>query len=277
MSRTSASLALAALTTGCAFNYTVEETSQEYDFESPIRALEVDVESGGIEVIGTDHTCASVEEHTRYSRTPPRVEVFAEDGVLHVRSRCPHQRACSTDFAIEVPHDALVEADIGSGGVYVSNMDEDMGIVTGSGSIEVSDSGGVLDLETGSGSIAVERAGGELDAYTGSGSIDITSFYGQMAVETGSGSIFGSDIEAWAIDAVTGSGGVELHVDGTIEDLDVETGSGQVDLDVPAGDYRLRLHTDAGSVNVEGVQNDSGADGTITVETGAGHIWVIGH
>ena len=44
MSRTSALLAVATLATGCAINYTVEETTQDYDFESPIRALEVDVE-----------------------------------------------------------------------------------------------------------------------------------------------------------------------------------------------------------------------------------------
>ncbi|MBW2257977.1 MAG: DUF4097 family beta strand repeat protein [Deltaproteobacteria bacterium] len=276
MSRTSVLLAAATFTTGCAFDYTVEESTEQYSFEAPIHALHVDVESGGIEVIGTEHSCASVEEVTRFSRTAPRVEVFAEDGVLHVRSRCPNQRACSTDFLIGVPHIALVQAEIGSGGVRVAHIDEDMEILTGSGAIEVSDSAGILDLETGSGAIVVEQAAGALYAYTGSGAIDIMSFYGQMEVETGSGGILGSDIEAWAIEAVTGSGAVEFWVDGPIEDLDVETGSGEVDLHVPAGEYRLRLHTGAGSVNVEDVQDQSGADGSIRVETGSGHIWVTG-
>jgi DUF4097 and DUF4098 domain-containing protein YvlB len=268
---------LVVLTTGCALDYTVEETTNSYSFEDPIHALHVDVESGGLEIIGTDHNCASVEEFTRFSRTAPRVEVFAEDGVLHVRSRCPSQRACSTDFLIEVPHIALVQAETGSGGVDVTNIDEDMDIHTGSGSIWVSDSAGLLQLETGSGAIFVERSAGELHANTGSGSIEIASFYGEMEVETGSGAIVGHDIEAWAIEAVAGSGAIEFEVDGPIEDIDVETGSGQVDLHVPAGEYRLRLETGSGSVNLEGVQHQSNADATITADTGSGHIWVIGH
>lgn len=120
---------------------------------------------------------------------------------------------------------------------------------TGSGSGVAEGIHGPVDLETGSGSITVSRIEDEVRVHTGSGRIELDSLKGKVNAHTGSGSIQGAGITG-PITAQTGSGSVRLEQT-TVAALEAHTGSGGVNVRLPAdAAFDLYAHTGSGKVYV---------------------------
>jgi len=155
-----------------------------------------------------------------------------------------------------------IEANTGSGGVDLADVQFDVRAQTGSGNIGLDNVAGQVRAHTGSGSIHGDRigAGGTvntaakfqgkalplastgsaatgnsyLDFETGSGSIRLQSVAGQLRARTGSGSIEVEGQQGGDWDLNTGSGGIRVRLPETAKfNLMARTSSGSVSTDFP--------------------------------------------
>ncbi len=194
------------------------------------------------------------------------------------------------DLRVLIPRNKAVSIHLGTGRVFVNNVDGDIQIDARSAPIEATDVAGFNRYDTGSGSITITRAKGILGMHTGSGGVKFSDCAcDAVVVRTGSGSVEVSDVAAGELDIHTGSGGVELTAtdagatrvhtgSGGISarqfattDFDLHTGSGSIRAELTRDIKAGRIETGSGSVHIEMPEN-LGAE--MVVETGSGGISV---
>lgn len=111
---------------------------------------------------------------------------------------------------------------------------------------------------------------------TGSGDVLLTDIGGFLDVETGSGDVIASGLDATGALVETGSGNVALDFDDKPDGVDIDTGSGDVRVDLPSGSYDVDIDTGSGDIHLDGIESNSGATRTITVNTGSGDVTIRG-
>jgi len=206
---------------------------------------------------GSDAKVHEIADHPPIEQTGNIVRIGARHESLH---------NISIDYEIQVPPDAFLNAETGSGNVTDDGVGANAKLNTGSGSIHATGLQGGFTVETGSGSIYAEQVGtGDVKAETGSGSIELKNLHGGLHAETGSGSIKagGTPSAQWRLQ--TGSGSVEIWTGAAAFTLEAETGSGSIHCDREiASQGTMEHHHLAGKIG--------GGGPTIRVESGSGNI-----
>ncbi|MGD0347048.1 MAG: DUF4097 family beta strand repeat-containing protein [Terracidiphilus sp.] len=188
--------------------------------------------------------------------------------IVRIGTRHESLRNISIDYEIQLPPNAFLNAETGTGNLTDDGVGANAQLHTGSGSINAKGLQGGFTVSTGSGSIYAEQLGtGDVKAETGSGSIELKNLHGGLYAETGSGSIkAGGTLSAsWRLH--TGSGGVEVWTGGGAFTLDAHTGSGSIHCDreiLTQG--TMEHHHLAGKVG--------GGGPTVRIETGSGSIHI---
>ena len=133
-----------------------------------------------------------------------------------------------------------------------------------------------VQVSTGAGSIRVRGLSGPLHLAVTSGSIAMTDVTGPVWADAGSGSVTGSGPGPEALQAVIGSGSLQLGLEALPRDLTVAIGSGSAKVVVPAGS-RMRVLGDAGSgvLRLPPGLADASARATLTATIGTGVVDVV--
>ena len=183
--------------------------------EEPVAALNVDVGSGDIRIIGTDVTGAEILAKVEGDRN--HLAYSLEDGRLTLFEEC-NEEPCSVNIRAFVPAAVPMQIHTGSGDVHVEGALDLLHVRAGSGDVYGLDVSGMdLEVRTGSGDIdlRVFEPTERVAVRAGSGDVSLALPAGgyRMTVETGSG-----DRSVRGIDAD----------DGAAASLEVNTGSGDV-------------------------------------------------
>jgi hypothetical protein len=218
-----------------------DERSTTLEFTEPVRALDVDLDAGTLDVVGGADAVRG-ERSVRFRSREPRITEEIVDGVLRIRVDCAglFSFGCRATYRLEVP----------------SNVDVE--VSSGSGSLRLMDVAGSVRADTGSGRIDLHRIGGEVEA------------------ETGSGRITGAELASGRFVGDTGSGAIDLQFSSPPDLLEIETGSGGVNVRVPQERYAVELDTGSGTTAITDIIEDAGAPRRIEIETGSGGITVAG-
>jgi len=228
-----AGLSVAALATGFS-----AEDSATITEPGPVRAVEVEVESGQVAVVAGAASGAVVTRARRYIGAKPHGDDRVIDGVVHVNARCRVVRlGCETDYRIEVPAGVPVKVRAERGSVSISGMT------------------GMVEVDAGAGDVRLDRTRGPVKVTTSAGDVD------------------GVDMVAAFVDATTGAGRVRLTLAEPPGRLGLRTGAGAIDVGLPAvsGGYRVEAKAGAGRVDV-GVEQNPEAARIVTANSGAGRI-----
>ncbi|RRO13638.1 hypothetical protein EIL87_21815 [Saccharopolyspora rhizosphaerae] len=177
---------------------------------------------------------------------------------------------CHVDYEVELPTPVPVTGTLDSGRLRVAGMGEVRAEV-GSGGIDITDIAGPVAVRTGSGSVSVRGVSGPVEARTGSGDIDVERVDGRLEAETGSGGISG-EVGSEDVVAESRSGDVRLRLTRP-RHAALTTGSGEIDLSVPAERYRVESSTGSGDVEL-GVAQDPAAERHLELSSGSGDIRV---
>jgi hypothetical protein len=218
-----------------------EEVTETATFEADgISLLDLDSDSGTVEVVGTDgdqiRLVAEISHGLR--RTGHRAEV--EGATLVVRSSCPNFSTwCSVDYHLEVPTDLAVTANVDNGRITIRDID------------------GGVDVDSDNGSIELFRLSGSLTGSTDNGSL----------VATG--------LRSSAVLADSDNGRVSLTFADPPDTVQATTSNGSVEIVLPTGGetYRVDVGTSHGSTDV-GVRTDPTSDRVIIGRTSNGSVTV---
>jgi Putative adhesin len=185
--------------------------------DEPVLALNVDVGSGDVHIVGAEVSGASVVAKVQGERN--HLGFSLNDGRLSLYEEC-NEDPCGVNIYAVVPAPIPMDLYTGSGDVRVEDALERVHVEAGSGDVEGIDIAGLdLGVKTGSGDIDLRvRAPAErVSVRAGSGDVRLTVPAGgyQLAVDTGSGdrSVRGiaNDVTASSSIAVdTGSGDVRI-------------------------------------------------------------------
>ncbi|PZG15080.1 hypothetical protein [Nonomuraea aridisoli] len=116
----------------------------------------------------------------RWSRDRPTVTEDWDErtATLRLEAVCPDQPAgplCHADYAVSVPPETDVEANMSHGPLFASDLFGSVRLTSSSGIVHVMDLAGPLRVRTGTGDVLAERlAGGEADVETGSGMVQVS-------------------------------------------------------------------------------------------------------
>ena len=182
---------------------------------------------------GSDAKVHEIADHPPIQQTGNIVEIGTRHENFH---------NISIDYEVQVPPDAFLIAETGSGNLTDDGVGANAKLNTGSGSIRATGLQGGFTLETGSGSIYAEQSGtGDVKAETGSGSIELKNLHGGLHAHTGSGAA------AFTLDAETGSGSIhsdrEIASQGTMEHHHMTGKAG-------GGGPTVRIETGSGSIHI---------------------------
>jgi hypothetical protein len=226
------------LLAACELELSIDQGHDE--FEAPIHAVSIEVDTGDVQVIGAEIEGAAMDWEFRWREGCPTAEAYVEDGVLYVEAHCPPGAwACSTDFQLRVPAGVPVEATLTTGSLQLEQV----------------------------GAVSAELTTGELDIQGASGELD-------LAVTTGGIHAFELQVdEVWA-ELTTGS--IELEFDAPFEQVDTKLITGEISMRVPEGCYDLDLDVVTGAISTEGLSCDCEATAGIRAEVVTGSIDIRG-
>jgi hypothetical protein len=128
------------LLTACDDDATTE--AHDYRISTPVSRLSVRVDTGDVEVIGSDAPGVLVHEVLHYSHgRKPATSRQVVDGTLSTRHTCPHPRSwrehrCDVSYRIEVPRGTEVTADADTGDVRVRGMAGAVRVTDATGDVE---------------------------------------------------------------------------------------------------------------------------------------------
>ena len=205
-----------------------------------LTALDVHVDAGSIEVVGTDTDVVRIEAELTHGlrRTGNRAEV--EGDTLFVRSSCPlFGQWCEADYRIEVPAELAVRLDIDDGHLTVRDVD------------------------------------GPVEADGDDGSMELTRLSGDVVADTENGRVIGAGLRSQVVDADSDNGSVRLTFAEPPRRVEATSDNGEVEIVLPDDDttYLVDIDTDRGSTDI-GVRTDPDSDRLIIGRTQNGSVTV---
>ncbi|WP_176993191.1 DUF4097 family beta strand repeat-containing protein [Nonomuraea jiangxiensis] len=218
------SLALAALVTGCGIVGRETDTAS-YDVTDKVTAIQIESDSGGIEVTGSDREGIRVTEQLSWRGKKPVPSHETQGDTLVLRFTCPggwlSGGSCEVGYQVEIPRGLRVKA--------------------------VSDSGDVT----------LRDLSGEVNAASDSGTIDGTGLAGgHVVTKTDSGNItLAFSAQPDKVETTTDSGDAEVRVPEGPYNIAAKTDSGDKEIELPhdaSAPHSIRLSTDSGTIRVVG-------------------------
>jgi hypothetical protein len=215
-------LGLAAVMTGCGIAGPVSEEKVSYDV-SGVTALQVEADSGTVEVIESDREGVRVTETLIWTSDKPNATHDSQGGTLVLKFTCPGSWAlnmsCDVSYRVEVPRGVRVKA------------------------------------RTDSGEVTLQGLSGEVDASSDSGRIQATGLGGKNVIaKTDSGSIeLAFTAVPDRVQASSDSGSSEVRVPQGPYNITATSDSGQKEIEAahdPAAQRTINVTSDSGSVAV---------------------------
>ncbi len=174
----------------------IQRTERSTRTWAGVSALEIDADSGDVEVVAASRGDVQVEQFERRTWRAPHTEAGLSDGVLRLRARCPISFGfgnCSVDYRIQAPAGTPVRVHESSGNLTVTGIR------------------GAVDVRTGSGNVHVREVVGQVSAQTSSGDVTLTRTEGDVLARTSSGDVTCDQLASRHIEARTSSGDVVVH------------------------------------------------------------------
>lgn len=140
-----AGAALVAALTGTLLTACDDQTTtaaRDYRISTPVDRLSVRVDTGDVQVIGTDAPDVLVHEVLKYSpNRKPTTSREVVDGTLTAGYHCPHQRSwrehhCEVSYRIQVPRGTEVTAEAGTGDLRVRGLSGVVRLTDATGDVE---------------------------------------------------------------------------------------------------------------------------------------------
>jgi hypothetical protein len=178
-------------------------------FESPIRAIQIDIENGSVTIEPDAGGDAVVESSGVNGLSSPSDVERVSGGTLVVRSSCAtkfFENHCTRNYVLRVPPDVRVDTD------------------TDSGDVTARDLTGALTLRSGQGDVTVEGATGSVQLSSGQGDVTATGLTGATAV------------------AFSGQGEVRLGFLAAPRVVNASSGQGDVSIVLPRGPVAYQVH-----------------------------------
>jgi Putative adhesin len=223
---------------------------------SGVDAIEVEVNSGDVEVTASGRDDVQVEQTVRRSLQGPRTEARLRGGVLLLSGRCLSFwfGNCSVDYRIQAPAGTRVKARSSSGDLATTGLESG------------------VDLQTSSGDVRARQVVGTVSAVTSSGDVSVLGAEGDVRARSSSGEVTGADLVARSIEARSSSGDVRVTAVRTPPDtLTAVTSSGDVQVVVPDDVYQVDARSSSGEVNVS-LRQDPSAPRRIEARTSSGDV-----
>jgi hypothetical protein len=222
-----------------------EERTFERSFSADgVQAIELDVESGSVEVV-VDETLDEIVVEARVSDGLRRTghDQVLGGGTLRLTGTCPLWMStfCSVRYDVRVP-------------------DADIDVV------------GLLS----DGSLRVDGTAGTISASSDNGSIELFDVHGNIRVSSDNGSLRGDEVDADTFTAETDNGRVDVGFSTPPTSVTAHSENGSIELRLPEveGGYRVDMDTDNGSTDL-GVATDPGSDRLVSARTDNGSIRVL--
>ncbi len=190
------------------------------------------------------------------------------------------------DLKVQLPPDASLHLEGGSGNMQTAGLRGPVAVKVGSGDIVARNLEGRADLSTGSGNVTADAVRGGVNADSGSGDIRLSAISGETVAHTDSGNVTASISTSPRVVTGSGSGNVTVTVQqpfrGTLE---AHADSGNVTVSLSArSDCRIRAATASGNVTstlplAEASRTQSELDGrlgagrgSVVAESGSGNV-----
>jgi hypothetical protein len=209
---------VAVLVLGAAFGCHAPTHEEPLSVDEPVYALNVDVGSGDLHLIGSDVSGANVlakvegdSNHLGYELSEGRLSLFED---------C-HEQPCAVNITAMVPAAIPFEIHTGSGDVRIEGALDQLHVNAGSGDVQ-----------------AVDITGLDLQVKTGSGDIDLSVLdpTDQVSVRAGSGDVYlAVPAGSYRVNVDTGSG--DRSVQGIANDAEA---AASIAIDTGSGDVRVR-------------------------------------
>lgn len=258
---------------------------------APGGTLTMDVDRGGVHVIGADQNNVEIEiqrdvtgtndsdganilrdEHLVIAQTGNSISINSTEPASLHHFLGWNEPNFNAHYVITVPRRFDIQVKTAGGGVELDSLRGDVHIKTGGGRLNFEDIDGNVECETGGGEVYAHNCKSPLQLRTGGGEITIDEFAGpNIQASTGGGSVSADFVTAPKADSLfsTGGGSVTVRLPGdSALNLDARTGSGAVNTDLP--------------VQVDGKLSDKRLKGTVNgggpllkLQTGAGHIEIL--
>lgn len=191
-------------------------------FDGPVERVVLDVGSADVLIVATELAGAVLHQSGRYNQDPPDVQTALEAGTLTIVARCPGgvgiHRACNLDLVLEIPADAELEAELGSGDLTLDGLGGGFDVRGGGGDIvgwALTSAVGLVQGGSGDVDLELDAVPDEVDIHTGAGDVRLVVPDAAYAITTDSGS---GDVTVDGIDQVASE----------TRTLSLETGSGDI-------------------------------------------------
>ena len=216
-----------------------ETVTSEFDAAGLV-ALDIRVETGSIEVVGTDTDVIRLTVDLTHGLRPTGHRAEVEGDTLVVRSSCPWVgQWCDADYRLEVPAELAVRADIDDGHLTIRDID------------------------------------GPVEADGDDGSLELVRLSGDLVADTENGSVVATGLRSQSVDADSDNGSVRLTFAEPPRLVEATTDNGGVEVVVPDDDttYLVDIDTDHGSTDI-GVRTDPDSDRQIFGRSHNGSVTV---
>jgi hypothetical protein len=218
-----------------------EERIEPVSFPAGIQRVVVTVDSGPLEIRGSDRSTVSGERRLTVGVERPTVSETVTGDTLRIDTSCDWWGWgwCGAGYVLDVPRSVSVEAVSRAGGVIVSGID---------GEVTARSSGGRVSADDLSGKATLTSQAGGVTA-TGMRSR-------QVVADSSAGRVSVSFAQAPdAVDAHSSAGGVRIEVprDDTVYRVDAHSSAGETDIAVnngPTAGHSIGARSSAGSVEV---------------------------
>jgi hypothetical protein len=241
------SIALLAWGTLSVFDLVAHERSHVHtEIATPVRSVEVHLDNGSLDIVGSDTATPSVDATVSRGLRPTHHSEEVIGDRLVVRSTCASllDTWCGVDFRLVVPSDVALSISSGDASVTIGNVTGDIGVTSSDGSVHVDGAHGALDLHSSDGNITATKVVSAAVAHASSGDGHVSATFAQsptdVSVHTGDGGVtivVPDTPGAYRVETSTGDGGVSTTIrtdPNSANRITVSTGDGSISIRYPA-------------------------------------------
>ncbi|TDE20462.1 hypothetical protein E1295_47175 [Nonomuraea mesophila] len=173
-------LGLVAVLAGCGSSGSLNEEDVSYDVTDTVAAVEVEADSGTVEVVQADRRGIRVTERLSWHKNKPQTSHEVQGDTLALTFDCPTTwgwgsigAACDVSYQVEVPKGLRVKVSSDSASVTLKNLSGDVDATTDSGAIEATGLTGrhvVTETDSGDTKLAFTGPPDQVTTTTDSGS-----------------------------------------------------------------------------------------------------------